>query len=126
MPEPINPHPSTPTVLIGMLVLFTGGPGVQEKSKKLLISCNSCKRSLDSLNDRSNTLTAADTSGGEAAFQATPAKFECERQQQARAGHSEGMAERDGAAVHVDAIAIEAQLLLDRQVLGREGLVDFD
>ena len=36
------------------------------------------------------------------------------------------MTERDSAAVDVDALAIEPELLLDRQVLRREGLVDLD
>ena len=36
------------------------------------------------------------------------------------------MAERDRAAVDVDLVAIEAQLLLAREVLRREGLVDLD
>ena len=36
------------------------------------------------------------------------------------------MAERDRAAVDVDLVAIEAELLLDRQVLRGERLVDLD
>ena len=36
------------------------------------------------------------------------------------------MAERDRAAVDVDLVAVEAQLLLDRQVLRRERLVDLE
>ena len=36
------------------------------------------------------------------------------------------MAERDGAAVDVDPVAIEAELLLDREVLRGERLVDLD
>ena len=53
-------------------------------------------------------------------------QFERQRQQQARAGHPERMAERDGAAVDVDPLAIEAELLLDREVLRRERFVDLD
>ena len=49
-----------------------------------------------------------------------------QRQQQARARHAERMAERDRAAVDVDLLAIQAELLLDGEVLRRERFVDFD
>src|SRR5574338_245335 len=36
------------------------------------------------------------------------------------------MPQRDGAAVHVDLLAVEAQLLFDGQILRRKGFVDLD
>jgi hypothetical protein len=44
----------------------------------------------------------------------------------ARAGGAEGVTEGDGAAVDVGLGAVEAELLLHREVLRREGLVDLD
>jgi hypothetical protein len=41
-------------------------------------------------------------------------------------GGAEGVAEGDGAAVDVGLLAVEAELLLDREVLRGEGLVDLD
>ena len=49
-----------------------------------------------------------------------------QRDQQTRAGRTQRMAERDRSAIHVDLLAIEAELFLDRQVLRGEGFVHFD
>ena len=43
-----------------------------------------------------------------------------------RAGGADRVAERDGAAVHVQALGVEAQLAVAGQHLGREGLVHLD
>ena len=59
-------------------------------------------------------------------FSAAAPQLERQRQQQARAGHAERMAERDRAAVDVDLVAIEAELLLDGEILRGERLVDLD
>ena len=53
-------------------------------------------------------------------------ELEQQRLEQPRAGRAERMAERDRAAVHVDLLAIEAELLLDREVLAGERLVDLE
>ncbi len=76
--------------------------------------------------NRRDSLPPADTRGGQAARQAPAAELEDERQQQPCPGHAERVAERDGAAVHVDPLPIEAELFLDRQVLRRERFVDLD
>ena len=44
----------------------------------------------------------------------------------AGAARAERVAQGDGAAVDVGALAVEAELPLDGQVLGGEGLVDLD
>ncbi len=75
---------------------------------------------------RRNPLPATDAGGREPALESAAAQFEEQRQQQTRAGHAERMAEGDGAAVHVDLVAIQPQFLLDRQVLRGERLVDLD
>src|SRR5690606_15308826 len=49
-----------------------------------------------------------------------------ERGGDAGSGRAERVTERDRAAVDVGDRPIEAELLLDRHVLGREGLVDLD
>ena len=59
-------------------------------------------------------------------LQTATAQLEQQREKESRAGHPERMAQRDGTAVDVDPVAIELQLLLDREILRREGLVDFD
>src|SRR5687767_4666410 len=81
---------------------------------------------LDTFDNGCDALTAADAGGGQAALQATAAELQREREQQPGAGHAERMSERDGAAVDVDPVAVQAELLLDRQVLRRKRLVDFN
>ena len=44
----------------------------------------------------------------------------------ARPGGPEGVADGDRAAVDVGLVAVEPELLLDGEVLRREGLVDLD
>ena len=44
----------------------------------------------------------------------------------AHAGRAQGMAQRDGAAVDIDKIAVEAQLFLAGEILRREGFIDFN
>src|SRR5579872_7603590 len=102
MPEPIRPQPSTPTVLICIV------------------------SSLNRFDNRRDALTAADAGGRDAARLTAAAELQNERQQQARAAHAERMAERDRAAVHVHAIAIQAELLFDGEILAGERLVDLE
>ena len=76
--------------------------------------------------DRGDALAAADAGGRQAALLAAAPQLEQQRQQQPRAAHAERMAERDRAAVDVDLVAIEPELLLDREILAGERLVDLD
>ena len=81
---------------------------------------------IERFDDHRDALTAADAGGRHAVLLAAPPQLEQQRQQQARAAGAERMAERDRAAVDVDLVAIEAQLLLAREILRRERLVDLD
>src|SRR5919204_52230 len=80
----------------------------------------------DPLDDRRDPLPAADAERGEAVALLTLAQLVHQRQREARAGCAERMAQRDRAAIHVRALAIEPEVLLHREVLRREGLVDLD
>src|SRR6266545_1091316 len=88
-------------------------------------------------------LTAADAEADECALLVTAGEFFQAGQNQSRAGRADGMAEGNGAAVHVEAVAFDfAEMALPLEELagelvaleaaqasehlGGEGLVDFD
>src|SRR5258706_2258558 len=116
IPDPMSPHPSTPTFLIGI----TPPPGPRGPLSTLTV----CFRRRFQ-QDR-DPLAATDAGAGDAVAPPAPAELEEERQDQARPRGAERVAEGDRPAVHVDPLAIEPQLLLDRQVLRRERLVDLE
>src|SRR6476469_11071919 len=76
--------------------------------------------------DDRRALPAADAGGAQAVPSAAPAERVQQVRGDPRAARAERMAQRDGAAVHIGALAVEHELPLDHQVLGREGLVDLD
>src|SRR5207244_13618082 len=80
----------------------------------------------NALEDRRDPLTAADTERREPVLALALAELGDERERETRTGRAERMAKRDRAAVHVRLLAIEAKLLLDGEVLRREGFVDLD
>src|SRR5436309_3437965 len=73
-----------------------------------------------------DALPAADAGARDPVRLAPAQQLERERQDEARARRPQRMPESDGAAVHVDALAVEPQLLLDGEVLPRERLVDLE
>src|SRR5258708_4433985 len=79
---------------------------------------------LDALEDRRDALTAADAERRERVLAVALAELGDEREREPRTRGAERMAESDRAAVHVRLLAIEPEVLLDREVLRREGLVD--
>src|SRR6185503_10920088 len=81
---------------------------------------------LDAFDDRGDALSAADAQRCEPILPAALAQLVCEREREPRAGRTQRMTEGDRAAVHIRLVAIEAELLLHREVLRRERLVDLD
>src|SRR5262249_51841325 len=73
-----------------------------------------------------DSLTAADAGRDNAKLRLAALHLERERQHDPRPRSPERVPERDRAAVDVDLLAVEPELLLDGEVLGREGLVDLD
>src|SRR6185369_13936559 len=82
-----------------------------------------CARVLDQDRD---ALAAADAGRGDAEALLAAPQLQHERQDQTRARRAERVPERDRAAVDVDLVTVQAELLLAAEVLGREGLVDLD
>src|SRR5437879_11955784 len=80
----------------------------------------------EAFHDHRRSLAATDAGRAQAETLVTPPQGVEQVDGDARAGRSQRVADRDGAAVHVGLGAIEPQLLLDREVLGRERLVHFD
>src|SRR5262249_32687570 len=74
--------------------------------------------------DNGDALTTADASRAEAELPAPAPKLVHQVSEDARARGPQRMADGDGAAVDVGALPIEPQLLLHRQILWCEGLVD--
>src|SRR4029079_15203725 len=78
------------------------------------------------LEQRGHALADADAQRREAVAAVAAAELVQERHDEARAAHSERMAERDRAAVDIDPLRVEAQLTDDREALRRERLVQLD
>src|SRR3954447_18330098 len=76
----------------------------------------------------SDSLADADAHGGEAKLTAVALQFLGCREEEPRAGHAEGVTERDRAAVGVYARVVvgDAELAKNGQSLRGEGLVQFD
>src|SRR5271166_2897988 len=78
------------------------------------------------LDDHRDALPAADARGRDSILRFTAAQLVHQRDDQPRSGRAQRMPERNRAAVHVDLVAIEPQLLLNRKILRGEGLVHLD
>src|SRR5258706_8007034 len=68
-------------------------------------------------------VAAAEAKGDDAALRVAANHFVDQRREDAGAAGADGMAERNGAAVHVDARGIDAELAHHGDGLYREGLV---
>src|SRR5262245_26427112 len=84
------------------------------------------RRPLRPLENDGNPLAAADAGRRHAELLLPLLQLEQQRVDEARAGGAERVAKADRPAIHVHLLAIEAQLLLDRQVLPGERLVDLE
>src|SRR5215472_17506249 len=73
-----------------------------------------------------NALPTADAGRRKSIPAFTPPQAVKQRDKQACAGGAKRVPQRDCAAIHVDLLAIESELPLHCQVLGREGLVHFN
>ena len=83
-------------------------------------------RSLHSLDDGRNPLADADAHGRQAVAAAAPFHFMDEGSHDSRAAAAERMSQRDGAAIDIEFIQIDAQLASAREHLGRECFVKLD
>src|SRR2546430_2817446 len=91
-----------------------------------IMSIESSSSGREGFHDHRRPLAAPDASGAQSEPQLAPSQGVKQVDGDARAGRSERMADRDGAAVHVGLGAVEPQLLLDREVLRRKRLVHLD
>src|SRR5688572_14292493 len=81
--------------------------------------------SSDRLHDHCDSLAAADAGAG-CALSASPALqliHECE--QESSSGRGQRMAQGDCAAVHVRAIAVQPEIVLDGEILSGKRFIDF-
>src|SRR6266498_4987516 len=120
MPEPMSPQPTTPTLFIDPPPYPSPRRGRGTPAHDRLRAIIPLGLALD---DHGDALAAADAGGGETVSPLPPPKLEGKGQEQARARGPQRMAEGDRSPVHVGLLAVEAQLLLDRQVLARERFV---
>src|SRR5690349_21461834 len=108
MPEPIRPHPRTPTVRIAIIPSLTEA-GRAGRARGAGGNGAPCPPSLPCppfsplyrFDHRRDPLATADAGGRQPSLQSAPAQFEEQREQQPRAAHPERVAEGDGAAVDV-------------------------
>src|SRR5262245_12526778 len=102
IPLPIVPAPITPTVLISVANVCL--PFHRERDR----------------------VSAAETERRDPALRAAPSHLVEQGDEHARAARADRVAERDRAAVDVDARRVELQLACDGHRLNREGLVELD
>src|SRR6478735_7709295 len=90
--------------------------------RKPISSSSTC----ECFDDDCGSLAPADAGGAEPEGTLPPAEGVEQVRGKAGAAGGEGMSERDRTPIDVGAGAVEPQLLLDREVLRRERLVDLD
>src|SRR5262245_4745396 len=81
---------------------------------------------LHPLDQQGDSLAAADAERRQAETRAAPPHLVKERDRDARSRRADRMAQRDGAAVDVDAGQVELEIFLAREDLGGERFVDLD
>src|SRR2546422_11559086 len=81
---------------------------------------------LESLEQRGLSLAHSHTERRQPVPPAAAAELVQQGHDEPRAGHAQGMAERDRAAIHVHLLRIQAQLADDDEALRSEGLVQLD
>src|SRR3954447_1234560 len=82
--------------------------------------------SAQALQDQRHALAPPDAHGDQAGGLVVPVQGVEHRVLQPGTGHPEGMADRDGAAVHVEPVEVDPEVLVRRHDLGRERLVDLN
>src|SRR3954469_23949042 len=80
--------------------------------------------SAQALQDQRHALAPADAHGDQAGGLVVPVQGVEHRVLQPGTGHPEGVADRDGAAVDVQPVEVDPEVLVRRHDLGRERLVD--
>src|SRR5205823_14243376 len=83
-------------------------------------------RRLERLDDGGVALAAAAAEGSSAGAAAAAAQLVDEGEQHTVAGHADGVAEGDGAAVDVDDVVADAEVVHRRQTHGGKGLVQLE
>src|SRR5579863_3370048 len=84
------------------------------------------KSDLSSLQDHRRSESPSHTKGDDPKREISTLHLPEQGEGDARSTHSDGMAQGDGAAVDIDLLSAQPQDPLDRQILRREGLIDFD
>src|SRR5438094_3717377 len=74
---------------------------------KLLVSLS------EALDGKGYSVAAAEAEGGDAALEVAALQFVEQRDEDARAARADRMAERDGAAIHINFFGIESELARD-------------
>src|SRR5689334_15537996 len=114
MPWPIRPQPTTPTFLIAM-----GMPFFSRMSMR-------CARGSAPVERGREAHPARHAERREPVLRSATAELVQERHDDARSRAPDRVAERDRAAVHVEALLRDAELAVAREHLRREGLVELD
>src|SRR5258707_9847639 len=127
MPEPMSPHATTPTLDTSTGVLIAHAPPcafayppTRSRRSEFGARCWPSRLPPDHHRD---ALPAADAGGGQTVRGAAAAQLVHQGEEKARPRGPQRMAERDGPAVDVGPLTVQAQLLLDREVLAGASLV---
>jgi hypothetical protein len=93
---------------------------------KIRNSVGDVSADLNPLDHHCDSLTSADTCCGQSIPLLPALQLVKQRKHQARTGSTQRMTQRNRSAIHVGTRAIQPELLLHGQVLGRERLVHFN
>src|SRR5438046_2298315 len=99
---------------------------LSRKSAPVCVASEPSPSRRDALEQRRLPLPDPDAQRRQPVAAAPPAELVQKRHDKARAGHPEGVAERDRAAVDVHLFGIQPQLTDDYEALRGEGLVQLD
>src|SRR5205814_2041998 len=108
------------------------GSGTVSSTAKIaassIVATSPTRGSLYLLQSERDSLADSDAHGGEAELSAIALQFLGGGKREARTGHSQRVAERDGAAVRIHASVVvgNAELPKDGEALRGEGLVELD
>src|SRR5258707_13989922 len=127
MPEPMSPHATTPTLDTSTGVLIAHAPPcafayppTRSRRSEFGARCWPSRLPPDHHRD---ALPAADAGGGQTVRGAAAAQLVHQGEEKARPRGRHRMAERDGPAVDVGPLTVQAPLLLYREGLAGGGLL---
>src|SRR5579859_5644026 len=128
MPDPINPHPRTPTFLISITLPRKPATDLTDftdysESSSVRIRGNPRLEVQQRLHNHRDALTAANAGRRQTIFFLPAPQLVKQSDHQPRSRCTQRMSQRNGSAIHIHLLAIQPQLFFHREILCGEGFV---